>query len=96
MAEGSFTWSYFTQMISVTFFFSYWLCLCKEHANGHSIHCSLCLWKCVWASEMVQERDKERRIDRGERYDSPVSVVRDSAIMQMSMLNAVGRHPACH
>lgn len=45
---------------------------------------------------MVQERDKERRIDRGERYDSPVSVVRDSAIMQMSMLNAVGRHPACH
>lgn len=84
-------------MISVTFFFFFHrLCLCKERANGHSIHCSLCLCKCVCASEMVQERDKERRIDRGERYDSPVSVVRGSAIMQMSVLNAVGRHPACH
>lgn len=62
----------------------------QMYANGHPFACVI-----VCVNERVQERDKEREIDHREALLS-CECCKGSTIMQMSVLNVVGHHPACH
>lgn len=56
---------------------------------------AMCVGVCVCVWNGVRERDKEREIDHIEVL-LPCECCKGRTIMQMSGLNVVGHHPACH